>query len=149
MQQQLEKNLLAYNTVILAVRPSVFSPTAQTPRWIIRTLRFSGVNDLTLSDAVIDYLAYLDLASSATEDSFLDDFVAETLKLLHFNEHNKAVWVESPQVTRGMIKREVTGQTNVWDLHRPTLIQPLVKNETLFYGTDSDVQVVAGAIASF
>jgi len=48
-------------------------------------------NDPNFSDAVADYLGYLDLATKATREGVIDNFAAETLNLLGFNERKTTV----------------------------------------------------------
>jgi len=45
----------------------------------------------TLSKSTTKYLRYLELATSPVQESFIDSFAIETLKLLDFDEQNTIV----------------------------------------------------------
>ncbi|KAF8952385.1 hypothetical protein BDZ97DRAFT_2083535 [Flammula alnicola] len=95
-------------------------------------------------------LGYLDLATKASQDSAIDNFAAETLKLLGFDERKTTV------VTRYIIPLTICGdgnqvaQTDVCLLYRPSLVLlVLVEDKTIFNKTNPEPQVVAEAIAAF
>ena len=90
-----KNELLAYNIFTTPVMPDqFFLPTTDPPldhldpAILISPL---GTDDPHLSNATTEYLGYLDLAMSATQESLIDDFAAQTLKLLHFNECNNII----------------------------------------------------------
>ena len=110
-----------------------------------------GNDDPALSDAAAAYLDYLDLAAKATQKSFIDDFAAETLKLLGFNERRRIA-----VSTRYTIPSTICGdancaaQTDVCLIHLSTFILlVLVEDETLINRTNAEARVIAEAIAAF
>lgn len=110
----------------------------------------AGAEDANLSDAVIAYLGYLDLAVNATQESSIDDFAVRTLDLLGFNERGTVV------ATRYAIPLTICAdsgriaQTDVCLLHRPTMVLlVLIEDKTLSNRTDAESQVIAEAIAAF
>lgn len=146
--------LLAYNIIISSVTSSQFFPHGADPsldHLDPAILNASpGSEDPSLSDAVVGYLGYLYLATPATQESAIDDFVAQTLRLLGFNER------KAPICLRYTIPLTICGdasgvaQTDVCLLHRPTLVLlVVVKDNPLSGGTDAEAKVVAEAIAAF
>lgn len=146
--------LLAYNITISSVTPNQFFHHGADPSLdhldpaILNASPSS--EDPSLSEAVAEYLVYLDLATTATQESAIDDFAAHTLRLLGFNERKTLV------KTRYVVPLTICGdanraaQTDVCLLHRPTLVLlVLVKDKTLSNRTDVEAQVVAEAIAAF
>ena len=147
-------DLLAYNIAISPVPPDEFFRHGVDPSLdhldpaILDSSPDS--DDPNFSDAVADYLGYLDLATKATQESAIDNFAAETLKLLGFNERKTTV------VTRYIIPLTICGdgnrvaQTDVCLLYRPSLVLlVLVEDKTIFNKTNPEAQVVAEAIAAF
>ena len=146
--------LLAYNITISSVTPNQFFHHGADPsldHLDPAILNASpGSDDPSLSEVVAEYLGYLDLATTATQESAIDDFAVHTLRLLGFNERNTLVR------TRYVIPLTICGdanraaQTDVCLLHRPTLVLlVLVEDKTLSNRTDAEAQVVAEAIAAF
>jgi len=147
-------DLLAYNIAISLVRPDEFFRHGADPSLdnldpaILNSSPDS--NDPNFSDAVADYLGYLDLATKATQESVIDNFAAETLKLLGFNERKTTV------VMRYIIPLTICGdanrvaQTDVCLLYRPSLVLlVLVEDKMIFNKTSPEAQVVVEAIAAF
>lgn len=144
-------DLLAYNIAISPVPPDEFFHHGADPSLdhldpaILNSSPDS--EDPNFSDAVADYLRYLDLATKATQESAIDNFAAETLKLLGFNERKTTV------VTRYIIPLTICGdgnrvaQADVCLLYRPSLVLLVLK--TIFNKTNPEAQVVAEAIAAF
>jgi len=146
--------LLAYNITISSVTPNQFFDKDADPSLddldpaILNAS--PGSDDPSLSEAVVEYLGYLDLAIHATQESAINDFAAHTLRLLGFNERKTLVR------TRYIIPLTICGdanraaQTDVCLLHRPTLVLlVLVEEKTISNRTDAEAQVVAEAIAAF
>ena len=85
-------------------------------------------------------------AARATQENFIDDFTAETLKLLGFNERGTTV------STRYVIPLTMCGeanrvaQTDVCLIHRPTSILLV---QTPSNRTNAEAQVIAESIAAF
>ncbi|KIJ62346.1 hypothetical protein HYDPIDRAFT_94729 [Hydnomerulius pinastri MD-312] len=149
-----KNELLAYNIAITPVSPDQFFRSGADPSLdhmdpALLTAP-PGADDPGLSNVTTEYLGYLDLATSATQESLIDDFSAQTLKLLGFNERHIII------STRYVIPLTICGesnrsaQTDVCLLYRPTLILlVLVQDNTFSNYTDAESQVVAEAIAAF
>jgi hypothetical protein len=109
-----------------------------------------GADGPHLSNATVEYLGYLDLATIATQESFIDDFAAQTLKVLGFNSRHNFIsrGYIIPLTICGEVSR--VAQTDVCIIHRPTLVLLLlVEDKTDMNKTDAESQVVAQAIAAF
>ena len=146
--------LLAYNITISSVTLNQFFHHGADPsldHLDPAILNVSpGSEDPSLSEAVAEYLGYLDLATTATQESAIDDFAAHTLRLLGFNERKTLVRTcyVIPLTICGDANR--AAQMDVCLLHRPTLVLlVLVEDKTLSNRTDAEAQVVAKAIAAF
>jgi hypothetical protein len=148
-----DNELIAYNIIVESISPSEFFPTPDPSLDLIDPAILNspaGATDPAISDVATEYLGYLDLAARATQENFIDDFAAETLKLLGFNERGTTV------STRYIIPLTICGeanrvaQTDVCLIHRPTFILlVLVEDKTLSSRTDAEAQVIAEAIAAF
>jgi len=145
--------LIAYNITVSSLPPTEFFSTPDPSLdGIDPAILNSPSHDEnpTFSDVAAKYLGYLNLAVRATQESFIDNFAAETLKLLGFNERGTTV---SP---RYIIPLTICGdanrvaQTDVCLLHNRTLVLlVLVEDKTITNMTDAEAQVVAEAIAAF
>ena len=149
-----KNELMAYNISVSSVPAGEFFSSVAEP-----SLDHLDPNILTapagaegpnLSDAVISYLGYLDVAVNATQESSIDDFALRTLDLLGFNERGTIV------ASRYVIPLTICAdsnriaQTDVCLLYRPTMVLlVLVEDKTLFNRTDAEPQVIAEAIAAF
>ena len=103
-----------------------------------------------ISDVATEYLGYLNLATKATQENFIDDFATETLKLLGFNKCGTTVSTHYiiPLTICG--KANCVAQTDVCLIHHPTFILlVLIEDRTLSNRTDGEAQVIAEAIATF
>jgi hypothetical protein len=110
----------------------------------------AGAEGANLSDAVIAYLGYLDLAVSATQESSIDDFAVRTLDLLGFNERGTVVATRYAIPLTICADSNRIAQTDVCLLHRPTMVLlVLIEDKTLSNRTDAESQVIAEAIAAF
>ena len=148
-----DNELMAYNIAVTSISPDKFFPTPEPSLSLIDPAILNspaGATDPTISDVATEYPGYLDLAARATQENFIDDFAAETLKLLGFNERGTTVF------TRYIIPLTICGeanrvaQTDVCLIYRPTFILlVLVKDKTLSNMTDAEAQVIAEAIAAF
>lgn len=110
-----------------------------------------GDPNVNVSKSAADYLRYLDLATRASQENLIDNFTAETLKLLEFNELDNTLIM-----TRYIIPLTICGdanrvaQTDVCLLHYPSLVLlVVVVDKTVFSKSDPQPQVVAEAIAAF
>ena len=110
-----------------------------------------GDFDPQLSETAAQYLAHLQLADRANQESMIDDFSRETLRLLGY-----PLRAERVISTRFIIPLTICGdknrsaQTDVCVIHRPTMILLLLdKDKTIFNHSDPEPQVVAEAIAAF
>jgi hypothetical protein len=129
-------------------RTMQFSPTVHIDPAILSSP--PSDTSLALSDIAAEYLGYLNLAARAIQECFINDFAAETLKLLGFNERRTVV------STRYIIPLTICGeanrvaQTDVCLIHNPTFVLlVLVAEKTLTNRADAEPQVVAEAIAAF
>jgi hypothetical protein len=120
-----DNELIAYNITIASISPSEFFPTPDPSLDLIDPAILNspaGATYPAISDVATEYLGYLNLAARATQENFINDFAAETLKLLGFNEHGTTV------STRYIIPLTICGeanhvaQTDVCLIHRPTFI---------------------------
>jgi hypothetical protein len=145
--------LIAYNITISSLPPDKFFPTPDPSLEHIDPAILNsppGDANPALSDATSGYLGYLDLAARATQECFIDDFAAETLKLLGFNERRTTVSTGCiiPLTICG--KANHVAQMDVCLIHNPTFaLLVLVQDKTLSNRTDPETQVVADAIAVF
>ena len=110
----------------------------------------AGTEGANLSDAVIAYLGYLDVAVKATQQSSIHDFAARTLDLLGFNERSTLVATRYAIPLTICADSNQIAQTDVCLLHRPIMVLlVLIEDKTLSNRTDTESQVVAEAIAAF
>lgn len=146
--------LLAYHITVKSLSPDqFFRSSADPPLGHLDPALLTappGASDPHLSEITTEYLGYLDLATTPTQESFIDDFARETLRLLGFFGPNRIL------SSRYIIPLTICGdgsrvaQTDVCLLHRPSLILlVLVQDKTLFNRTNAESQVVAEAIAAF
>jgi len=149
-----KNELIAYNISVSSVPAELFfSSVAEPsldhldPNILIAPAGAEGPN---LSDAVIAYLGYLDLAVSATQESSVDDFAVRTLDLLGFNERGTVVATRYAIPLTICADSNRIAQTDVCLLHRPTMVLlVLIEDKTLSNRTDAESQVIAEAIAAF
>ncbi|KJA14569.1 hypothetical protein HYPSUDRAFT_173274 [Hypholoma sublateritium FD-334 SS-4] len=146
-----DNELIAYNITVASSWPHDFfyDPNASLDDIDPAILTSpAGATDLNISDIAAEYLGYLDLAAKASQESFLDDFAAETLKLLGYNERGTTVSTRYtiPLTICGEANR--TAQTDVCLIHHPTFIL-LALVKALGNRTDAEAQVIAVAIAAF
>ena len=110
----------------------------------------AGADGANLSDAVVSYLGYLDLAVNATQESSIDDFAVRTLDLLGFNERGTVLATRYAIPLTICADSDWIAQTDVCLLYRPTMVLlVLIKDKTLSNRTDAEAQVIASAIAAF
>ena len=146
--------LIAYNITILSIPPDEFFPTPDPSLdHIDRDILNSppGLNtNPAVSNAAATYLGYLDLAVRATQECFIDDFAAETLKLLAFNGRGTAISrnYNIPFTICADGSRVAQADVCLSNVSTSDLLL-LVRGKALTNGTDSEAQVVAGAIAAF
>jgi len=146
--------LIAYNITIDNATPGEFFHHGADPSLdhldpaILNSL--PGSDDSSLPEDVAEYLAYLDLATNATQESAVDDFALHTLRLLGFNERKTLFRTRFiiPLTICGDPNR--TAETDVCLLHYPSFVLlVLVEDKTLYNKGDPEAQVVAEAIAAF
>ena len=146
--------LIAYNITTSSILPGQFFLDPNPSLNHIDAAILNSPPDDTdpaISHPASVYLGYLDLASKAAQENFLDDFTAETLKLLGFNEL-RDVTVS----TRFIIPLTICGESNrvaetdVCLIHTPSFsLLVLVEDKILSNRTDPEPQVIAEAIAAF
>ena len=147
-----DNELIVYNIIIKSILLSKCFPTPDLSLDLIDPAILNsptGATDPAISNVATEYLGYLNLAARATQENFINDFAAETLKLLGFNERSTTV------STRYIIPLTICGkancvtQTDVCLIHHPTFILlVLVEDKTLSNRTDAEAQVIAEAIAA-
>jgi len=111
----------------------------------------SAVDAEDVPDQTFRYLTQLDLATNAGQESLIDDFSRETLRLLGFEERGLALSTRYniPLTICGDSRR--TAQPDVCLLDRRSMIILLVLQEdkTIFDSTRPEPQVIADAIAAY
>jgi len=144
--------LIAYNITISSLLPTEFFSTPDPSLDGIDPAILTSPSDddnPTLSDVAAEYLGYLNLAARATQESFIVDCAAETLKLLGCNERRTTV------STRYIIPLTIcaanrVAQTDVCLIHNRNLVLlVLVEDKPNTNMTHAEAQVVADAIAAF
>ncbi|KAH9970006.1 hypothetical protein BGW80DRAFT_1334162 [Lactifluus volemus] len=144
--------LIAYNITVVAQSPQDFFRTNTEPSLddIDPSLINSTVDADDVGDSTFHYLTYLDLATKATQESFIDIFARETLLVLGFEERGLAISTgfTIPLTICGDDRR--TAQTDVCLLSRRSMILLILQGDkTLFNGSDPEPQVIAEAIAAY
>ncbi|KAH9059429.1 hypothetical protein EDB83DRAFT_932284 [Lactarius deliciosus] len=144
--------LIAYNVTVTTRSPQEFF--LQNPEPILVGLDPSLVNSNLDAENVPDhtfrYLTHLDLATNAGQESLIDDFSRETLRLLGFEERGLALSTRYiiPLTICGDNRR--TAQTDVCLLDRRSMILlVLQRDKTIFNSTQPEPQVIAEAIAAY
>ena len=144
------EELIAFNITISPLSPDKFFPTPDPSLGDIDPVILDTPSDgrayPTLSNAAADYLDYLDFATSVTQESSIDSFVIETLKLLGYNERHAIVSMRYtiPFTSYG---EDCVAQPDVCLIHNPVVLLPvLAEYET---SANAEARVVAEAIAAF
>jgi len=103
-----------------------------------------------VSDDTYRFLSYLDLATNAGQETAIDDFARELLRIVGFEERGLILR------TRHTIPLSICGdiskvaQTDVCLLdRRSTILLILQEDKTIFNPSDPEPQVVAEAIAAY
>ena len=149
-----KNELIAYNISVSSVpAEDFFSSVAKPlldhldPNILIAPAGAKGPN---LSDTVIVYLGYFDLAVSATQESSIDNFAVRTLDLLGFNKCSTVVATYYAIPLTICADSNQIAQMYVCLLHHPTMVLlVLIEDKTLSNRTDAESQVIADAIAAF
>ncbi|KAH9970008.1 hypothetical protein BGW80DRAFT_623521 [Lactifluus volemus] len=145
-------DLVTYNITVVTQSPQDFFRTNTEPSLggLDPSLINSTVDADNVGDSTSRYLTYLDLATKATQESWIDIFARETLIILGFEERGLAVGMgfRIPLTICGDVRR--TAQTDVCLLsRRSTILLILQEDKTLFNGSDPEPQVIAEAIAAY
>ncbi|KAG6813623.1 hypothetical protein H0H92_009240 [Tricholoma furcatifolium] len=146
-------DLMAYNITILPCSPDNFFTThlEQSLDHIDPAILNSVCpgDILTLSDSAAAYLNYLHLATTHEQVSFVDNFAAETLRLLGFNEHSTIV--SQNYSIPCIVSYDYThfAETGVCLISLSSLVLLVVIQDKTPYNTDADPLVAAAAIAAF
>jgi len=143
--------LIAYNIIVTTRTPHEFFLRNPTPLvGLDPSLINSAVDAENVPDHTFRYLTHLDLATNAGQESLIDDFARETLRLLGFEERGLAL------STRYIIPLTICGdnrriaQTDVCLLDRRSMILlVLQEDKTIFNLTQPEPQVIAEAIAAY
>ena len=145
-------DLLAHNITISPVPPDEFFPSGADPSLdhLDPMIFTTSPGNPSLSHVVTRYLYYLDRASIGhpTQESSIDDFSAETLKLLDFEEDNATVSMHYTIPLMICGESNHIAQMDVCLLHHPAplVLLVLTQDKTMFSPAP---QVVAEAIAAF
>jgi hypothetical protein len=147
--------LIAYNITVTTQSPQEFFLRNPEPSLVglDPSLIDSAVDAENVPDQTFRYLTQLDLATShsASQESLINDFSRETLRLLGFEERGLALSTRYiiPLTICGDSRR--TAQTDVCLLDRRSMIILLVLQEdkTIFDSTRPEPQVIAEAIAAY
>jgi hypothetical protein len=144
--------LLAYHITVNPIPPQEFfrqgvdlSLTGLDPALIN-----SPLNATNVSDDTFRFLGCLDLATNASQETAIDDFAREFLRLAGFEERGCNLR------TRHIIRLSICGdinkvaQTDVCLLdRRSTILLVLQEDKTVFNPSDPEPQVIAEAIAAY
>lgn len=147
--------LFAYDISIQSLSPSEFFPNGAEPSLdhfhpALLTLP-TGFYSPALPPNVINYLGYLDLATSqSAQDSTIDDFVVSILCLLGFNDFEKFILThyDIPLCVCGDTDR--AAMADVCLIHYLTLVLLVIIGDKVMASQgDVEAQVIAEAIATF
>jgi hypothetical protein len=144
--------LIAYNITVVSQSPQDFFRTNTEPSLddIDPSLINSTVDADNVDDSTSRYLTYLDLATKAAQETWIDEFARQTLLILGFEERELAIITALPISLTICGDDSCTAQTDVCLLSRRSTILLIVQGDkTLFNGSDPEPQVIAEAIAAF
>jgi len=148
-----DRELIAYNIAVSSILSGEFFPVPDPSLDYIDPAILDsppGSLDPAISDLAAGYLGYLDLAARATQETFIDDFAAETLKLLGFGERNTLVSMGYTISLTVCGQGDCVAQTGVCLMHRPTFVLlVLIADKALGNKTNAEAHVIADAIAAF
>jgi hypothetical protein len=123
--------LIAYNITVTAQSPQEFFRRNPEPSLagVDPSLIDSAVDADNVPDSTFEYLTHLDLATNAGQESFIDDFARETLRILGFAERGLALSTRyiTPLTICGDSRR--TAQTNVCLLDRRSMILLILQED--------------------
>ena len=144
--------LIAYNITVTAQSPQEFFRRSTEPPLVgvDSSLIDSAVDTDNVPDDTFQYLTHLDLATNAGQESLIDDFSRETLRILGFSERGLALSTRYiiPLTICGDNRR--TAQTDVCLLDRRSMILLILQGDkTIFNSTQPEPQVIAEAIAAY
>jgi len=147
-----DNELIAYNITVTAQSPQeFFLRNPESPLvGVDPSLIDSPVDAENVPDHTFQYLTHLDLVTSAGQESLIDDFARETLRLLGFAERGLALSTRYiiPLTICGDNRR--TAQTDVCLLDRRSMILLILQEDkTIFDSTQPEPQVIAEAIAAY
>ena len=146
--------LLAYHITIAPIPPQDFfcqeaDPplTGLDPALLDSSL---DLDDANMSDDTYRFLAYLDLATNTSQETAVDDFARELLRLVGFEERGSILR------TRHVISLSICGENNTaaqTDVclmdRRSTILLVLQQDKTIFNPSNPEPQVIAEAIAAY
>ena len=108
--------------------------------------------DRTLAYETSDYLGYLHLATVGSEESYIDNFCRETLRLLGFSRDAGLTLSTRHRIPLKICSVSSMAQTDVCLIHRPSMILLVVLEDKTLYSPKiqhAESQVIAEAIAAF
>jgi hypothetical protein len=144
--------LIAYNITVTAQEQQQFFPQgADAPLTDLDPALITAAPKATdVSDDTYRFLAYLDLATTASQETAIDDFAREVLRTLGFEERGLVLR------TRHTIPLSICGDTNKVSQidvclldRRSTILLVLQQDKTIFKPSDPEAQIIAEAIAAY
>ncbi|KAH9972547.1 hypothetical protein BGW80DRAFT_1313366, partial [Lactifluus volemus] len=114
------------------------------------------LDDTNMTDDTYRFLASLDLATNTSQETAIDDFARELLRVVGFEERGSILRTRYtiPLTIRTQLlmcgENNQVAQADVCLVdRRSTMILVLQVNKTLFNSSDPEPQVIAGAIAAY
>jgi len=150
-----DQELTAFNIAIESLSPAEFFPTPDPSLDHIDRAVLYGSSppddtDLTIPDAAVEYLAFLNLAITAPEAGFLSNFAYKTLALLDFaGFHHMLPGFPIPLTICGKTDPVQTDLCVVYTRQRFILLVLVNNKVDAVDAVDAEAQAIAGAIAAF
>jgi hypothetical protein len=146
--------LLAYHITVDPIPPQeFFRQEADPPLTGLDPALLNSpldLDDANMSDDTYRFLAYLDFATNTSQETAVDDFARELLRVVGFEERGRILR------TRHIISLSICGENNTvaqTDVclvdRRSTILLILQKDKTIFNPSNPEPQVIAEAIAAY
>ncbi|KAG2352559.1 hypothetical protein BDR07DRAFT_835242 [Suillus spraguei] len=145
-------DLMAYNITVTPQSPEQFfrQNHGTLLEGVDPFLLNSSLDDENISDAVFEYLGHLDLATNATQASFIDAFAQKTLQILGFVERGLILTARHKIPLRICGDDQRVAETDVCLLDlRSMILLVLQEDKTVFGRSYPEPQVIAEAIAAY
>ncbi|KAG1763666.1 hypothetical protein EV702DRAFT_931536, partial [Suillus placidus] len=136
--------LIAYNITVTPQPPEQFFRQSPGPllAGVDPSLVDASLDDENVSYATLEYLGHLDLASHATQESFIDPFARETLHILVFVERGLIF------NTHHSIPLSICGD-DCRVAQTDQYVCSIGADKTVFNASHPEPQVIADAIAAY